>query len=146
MSYRELLRYYGYSGPGWLGAELANAISAGLRALGSGCPAGADDLALLVGRGDRISQHHSELEAAVSVLTSELDREARAIVQIVADLREMWNSMWTVTQCAGDVELRDRRFEAWLADPAQRQLVVDRIAVGGMWRAGRWTDFDDPVS
>jgi hypothetical protein len=76
MSHRELLSYYGYSHPGWLGGGLASAISAGLRTLGSGCPLGAGDLAVLLDRGDRISRHHPELEAAVGVLVRELERES----------------------------------------------------------------------
>ena len=75
MSHRALLSYYGYSHPCWLGG-LASAISAGLRTLGSGYPLGIDDLAVLIGRGDQISRHHPELEAAVGVLVAELERES----------------------------------------------------------------------
>lgn len=74
MSHRELLSYYGYTHPGWLAGGLSLAISAGLRALRSGCPLGDEDLAVLHDRGDRISRHHPEFEAAVGVLVTELER------------------------------------------------------------------------
>lgn len=156
MSHRELLSYYGYSHPGWLGGGLAGAISAGLRTLGSGYPLGADDLAVLLGRGHQISRRHPELEAAVVVLVAELEREAslraaeakqvreahtRALV--IDDLREMWNAMWTATRDAEDLALRDQRFEVWLAEPPQQQLVADKLAVGWLWRGGRWMTFDE---
>lgn len=76
MSHRELLSYYGYSRPGWLGGRLASAISAGLRALGGDHPPSADDLSALLGRGDQISRHHPELEVAVDVLITELEHES----------------------------------------------------------------------
>lgn len=75
MSHRELLSYYGYTRPGWLGGGLASAISAGLGTLGSGHPLDAEDLAALISRGDRILRHHLELDAAVGVLVAELERE-----------------------------------------------------------------------
>lgn len=76
MSHRALLSYYGYSHPGRLGKGLACAISAGLRTLGSGYPLGGADLAVLLGRGDRISRHSPELETAVGQLIAELGRES----------------------------------------------------------------------
>lgn len=76
MSHRELLAYYGYLRPTWLSGELAHAINAGLRIVGSGYPLAADDLTVLLGRGDRISLHHPELEEAVRVLVAELSHES----------------------------------------------------------------------
>lgn len=70
-----------------------------------------------------------------------LEGGAHARDLIVAYLRELWDAIWTSTRSAGDRVLRDQRFEAWLAEPEQQQLIADRLALGGMWRGGRWMVF-----
>lgn len=61
---------------------------------------------------------------------------------VVSGMREMWNAVWTATWDAGDHALRDRRFEAWLAEPAQQQLIAEGIEGGWCWRGGRWVALD----